>query len=119
MDVTITKNTIQSVQQTRESEEAYKKEEHVLDGEGKYLLPGLINIHAHICDHRGGYPLPFEYVYKIWLTCGITSVRDVGSNYEKTLEERRKSREGLIAAPRIFLYMRAWGRTPEEVRRRI
>jgi hypothetical protein len=40
----------------------------------------------------------------------------VGSNYEKTIGERKKSQDGMIAAPRIFLYMRAGGRTPEEAR---
>lgn len=119
VDVIIVKDRIHSVRITSEREQAYQDEEHVLDGEGMYLIPGLINIHAHIHDHRGGYPLPFEYIYKLWLACGITSVRDVGSNYEKTLDERRKSEEGLMVAPRIFLYMRAGGGTPEEVRQRI
>jgi len=101
------------------SENAYKDESHLIDGTGKYLLPGLINIHAHIHDNRGGNPIPVEYIYKLWLSCGITSVRDVGSNYNKTIEERTKSQTGEIAAPRIFLYMRAFGRTPEEVRKRV
>jgi hypothetical protein len=33
-----------------------------------------------------------------------------------TIEERRKSNDGQMAAPRIFLYMRAWGMTPEQGR---
>jgi dihydroorotase-like cyclic amidohydrolase len=80
-------------------------ENHVIDGIGMYLLPGLINSHAHIHDSRGKNPLPFEYLYKLWLSCGITSVRDVGSNYKKTIDERAKSQAGEIAAPRIFLYI--------------
>ncbi len=119
VDIIIEGNKIQSVRSANRRKDAYQKEEHILDGTGMYLLPGLINIHAHIHDSRAGQPLPFEYVYKLWLACGITSVRDVGSNYEKTINERRKSQEGKIAAPRIFLYMRAWGRTPEEARKSI
>jgi dihydroorotase-like cyclic amidohydrolase len=118
-DIIIEGNKIQSVRSANRREDAYRKEEHVLDGTGMYLLPGLINIHAHIHDSRAGQPLPFEYIYKLWLACGITSVRDVGSNYEKTIKERRKSQEGQIAAPRIFLYMRAWGITPEEARKSV
>ena len=64
-------------------------------------------------------PIPFEYFYKLCLACGVTSVRDVGSNYNKTIEERRKSQEGLIAAPRIFLYMTVWARSPEEARQKV
>jgi imidazolonepropionase-like amidohydrolase len=118
-DIIIEGNKIQSVRSANRRKDAYQKEEHVLDGTGMYLLPGLINIHAHIHDSRAGQPLPFEYIYKLWLACGITSVRDVGSNYEKTIKERRKSQEGKIVAPRIFLYMRAWGSTPEEARKSI
>lgn len=119
MDILIEGNTIQSVRPASLAKDAYKDEEHVLDGSGMYLLPGLINIHAHIHDSRAGQPLPFDYLYKLWLGCGITTVRDVGSNTEKTLEERRKSQQGLITAPRIFLYISAWGRTPEEIRKRV
>jgi hypothetical protein len=116
VDVILKENQIESVRRAREGEETYKDETHVLDGTSLYLLPGLINIHAHVHDNRGGVPIPFEYIYKLWLACGITSVRDVGSDYEKTVEERSKSNDGLIAAPRIFLYMRAWGLTPEQAR---
>lgn len=119
VDVVVEKNTIQSIRRARTGEGAYEKEEHIIDGTGMYLLPGLINIHAHIHDSRAGHPLPFEYIYSLWLGCGITTVRDVGSNYEKTVKERRKSKQGQIAAPRIFLYMTAGGRNPEEARKRV
>ncbi|UCC38214.1 MAG: amidohydrolase family protein [Candidatus Aminicenantes bacterium] len=118
-DIIVESNKIQSIRSASRRKDAYAKEEHVLDGTGMYLLPGLINIHAHIHEGRAGKPLPFEYLYKLWLACGITSIRDVGSNYQKTIGERRKSQEGLITAPRIFLYMSAWGSTAEQVRKRI
>jgi imidazolonepropionase-like amidohydrolase len=118
-DVILEGNRIQSVRGAARGGNPYQKEKHVIDGTGMYILPGLINLHAHIHDSRGSQPLPFEYLYKLWLACGITSIRDVGSNTRKTIEERRKSQEGLIAAPRLFLYMRAGGRTPEEARRSV
>jgi hypothetical protein len=116
MDIILKDNIIETVRGARQGDDAYEDEAHVLDGTGLFLLPGLINLHAHIHDNRGGNPLPFEYLYKLWLACGITCVRDVGSNYELTIEERRKSDEGQIVAPRIYLYMRAWGLTPEQAR---
>jgi len=51
-----------------------------IDATGKYVLPGLINAHGHIQDERGGIPQPVEYCLKLWLACGITTVRDVGSD---------------------------------------
>ena len=116
VDIIIEGNKIQSISSAEKGNDAYSEAAHVIDATDMYLLPGLINLHAHIHDNRGGIPIPFEYLYKLWLACGITSVRDVGSDYELTLKERSKSQQGLMAAPRIFLYMRAGGQTPEEVR---
>lgn len=119
VDIIIEGNKIQSIRSAEKGKDAYGEAAHVIDATDMYLLPGLINLHAHVHDNRGGVPIPFEYLYKLWLACGITSVRDVGSNYELTLKERSKSQQGLIAAPRIFLYMRAGGQTPEEVRQSV
>ncbi|MCK7476200.1 MAG: amidohydrolase family protein [Candidatus Moduliflexus flocculans] len=84
-----------------------------------YLLPGFIDSHIHLHDERAGMAQPFEYEYKIYLACGVTTVRDVGSDPKKALAERRKSQEGSIVAPRIYIYMVAGGRTPEEGRKAV
>ena len=75
-----------------------------IDATGKYVLPGLINAHAHLQDERGGTAQPIEYEFKIWLACGITAVRDVGSDTRKALAWRDASNKGTLAAPRIFVY---------------
>src|SRR5438105_5790435 len=75
-----------------------------IDATGKYVLPGLINAHAHLQDERAGVPQPIEYELKIWLACGITTIRDVGSTTTKALAWRDLSAKGLIAAPRILVY---------------
>jgi len=100
-----------------------------LDASGKYVLPGLINLHGHVQEERGGVPQPLEYELKLWLASGITTVRDVGSATEKTLALRAASAAGTVISPRIFVYaMFASGgdavqirgiRTPEEARARV
>jgi imidazolonepropionase-like amidohydrolase len=75
-----------------------------IDATGKYVLPGLINAHGHIQDERGGIPQPVEYCLKLWLACGITTVRDVGSDSKKSLALREQSSRGEVAAPRLFIY---------------
>ncbi len=95
-----------------------------IDATGKYVLPGLINLHAHTQDERGGIPQPIDYELKIWLACGITTVRDVGSDTKKTLALRAKSAAGEVAAPRFFVYPMfnadpPMPTTPEQARARI
>jgi hypothetical protein len=76
----------------------------VIDATGKYVLPGLINAHAHLQDERAGIPQPIEYEWKIWLACGITTIRDVGSTTRKALAWRDSSARGLIPAPKMLIY---------------
>ncbi len=77
-----------------------------IDATGKYVLPGLINIHGHVQDERGGIAQPLDYQLKLWLGMGITTVRDVSSETAKTVQLRARSLAGEIAAPRIYVYAR-------------
>lgn len=74
-----------------------------LNCEGMYLLPGFVDMHGHI----GGGQAPIaEYVFKLWMAHGITTVRDPGSGsgLEWTLEHKKLSAQNLITAPRIRAY---------------
>ena len=95
-----------------------------IDAAGKYVLPGLINAHAHVQDSRGGIPQPLDYELKIWLACGITSVREVGAdNTQSIIDLRGKSERGEVASPRVFVYGRFSNPpvplTPEAARQRV
>jgi imidazolonepropionase-like amidohydrolase len=75
-----------------------------LNCEGMYLFPGFIDMHGHIGGEQQGTPA--EYVFKLWMAHGITTVRDPGSmnGLDWTLDEKRLSAENKITAPRIFAY---------------
>lgn len=75
-----------------------------IDATGKYVLPGLINIHGHVQDERAGVAQPLEYEMKLWLGMGVTTVRDVSSNTPKTLALRAQSLAGTVIAPRLYVY---------------
>ena len=74
-----------------------------IDATGKYVLPGLINLHGHTQDERAGVPMPVEYVTKMWLACGITTVRDAWAS-KKVLGFRDQINAGTLVGPRIFPY---------------
>ncbi|MGC4038945.1 MAG: amidohydrolase family protein [Chitinophagaceae bacterium] len=75
-----------------------------LDCEGKYILPGLIDVHGHIGGEQQGTPA--EYVFKLWMGNGITTIRDPGcfNGLDWVLDEKKLSAENKITAPRIFAY---------------
>jgi imidazolonepropionase-like amidohydrolase len=77
-----------------------------IDATGKYVLPGLINIHAHLQNERGGIPQPYAYQFKLWLASGVTTVRDVsaGSNPREFLALKDQSARGELEAPRIVVF---------------
>jgi hypothetical protein len=76
-----------------------------LDASGKYILPGFFDMHAHTGGNAQG-TVP-EYVYKLWLAHGITSIREPGSGngMEWTLRHKERSEKNEITAPRIFSYV--------------
>ena len=110
-DIVIEGNTIADIVQLdpvalKRSEARRPAAEVEIDAMGKYVLPGLINAHGHVQEERGGIAQPLDYQLKLWLACGITTVRDVGSETKNTLALRRRSELGEVAAPRIFVYAR-------------
>lgn len=84
-----------------------------LDASGMYLLPGFVDMHGHI----GGQAqvTPAEYVFKLWMGHGITTIRDPssGNGLDWTLEHKRKSAANEITAPRIYAYT-SFGQGSEE-----
>jgi Amidohydrolase family len=130
VDVVVAQNRIQSIQSVgypgvpidpaRRPKAAPGDKE--IDLSGMYLLPGFIDMHAHI----GGVPqgTPAEYVFKLWMGHGVTTIREPGSGngLAWTKEEREKSARNEITAPRIEAYV-FFGQgadgaisTPEEAR---
>jgi hypothetical protein len=72
--------------------------------EGQYVLPGFIDMHGHIGGSADN--IPAEYVFKLWLAHGITTVREPGSfnGIDWVMQHVKRSEENSIAAPRIMPY---------------
>lgn len=101
--------------------------DRIIDADGMYVIPGLVDMHAHIPGDGGrAGDRAFEYAYKLWLGHGVTTLRDPGdgAGIEILREHRRLAEETPAAIPRLLLYQR-WpnvsreaekGHTPDEAR---
>lgn len=85
----------------------------MIDGAGKFLIPGLMDVHIHLVgtgEWRGlenppGVTMDFkvgEAALRGYLYFGVTSVYDAGNVPEFIYDLRRRERAGLIESPRIF-----------------
>ncbi len=85
-----------------------------IDAHGKYVLPGFIDMHGHIGGTSQGTPA--EYVFKLWLAHGITTIRDpsAGNGLGWVLDHKNKSASNTITAPRILAYT-SFGQNIEDV----
>lgn len=78
-----------------------------IDGTGMYLMPGFVDTHVHYGDVEKAPEA--EYVNKLWLASGVTTVRGVPAGpLDWALHERDRSAKNEIAAPRIYIYQPAF-----------
>jgi imidazolonepropionase-like amidohydrolase len=80
----------------------------VVEGRGRWLLPGLWDTHIHYVLSAGGCVWPEEFSHQqllsnlqAYLRNGITSVVSVGDPKDLVLAARASERDGRLRAPRI------------------
>jgi imidazolonepropionase-like amidohydrolase len=81
---------------------------HIIDGHGKYLMPGLMDVHIHL--HGGVEPQADAAATRAaatqalagFLYSGVTTVYDAGNQADIILPLRADERAGKIMSPRIF-----------------
>jgi imidazolonepropionase-like amidohydrolase len=80
-----------------------------IDGRGKFLLPGLIDLHVHLGTTGGPGFRAADYTRERvernlnqYLYFGVTSVRSIGTEREAGLAIRNDQREGPVSTARLF-----------------
>jgi Tol biopolymer transport system component/imidazolonepropionase-like amidohydrolase len=92
-DIVIERGVIRTI-------EGHRDELHagaVVDASQEIVMPGLIEMHAHLDDGYGGN------FGRIWLAYGITSVRIPSINPYAGLEQREAFDAGRRPGPRVFI----------------
>ena len=82
-----------------------KKGDYEINARGQYVMPGFVDLHAHAGSAQKAPET--DYVYKLWLAHGVTTVRGVGLGpLEFSLAEKERSARNEITAPSIWAYQR-------------
>ncbi len=68
----------------------------VVDGTGKFLIPGLFEMHAHTSKSRAS-------ALGLFVVHGVTTIRDQGSEHAEVLRWRREIRTGGRVGPRMLI----------------
>jgi Tol biopolymer transport system component/imidazolonepropionase-like amidohydrolase len=92
-DIVIESGVIRSVEQHRDDLHTGA----VIDAANEYVMPGLIEMHAHLDDGYG------ENFGRVWLAYGITGLRIPAINPYAGLEQREAFDSGRRPGPRLFI----------------
>lgn len=69
---------------------------HVFDGTGKYLIPGLWDMHTHLSKARAS-------ALGLFVANGVTGVRDMGGDHQELLGWRAAVNAGDLIGPSIVM----------------
>ena len=70
----------------------------IVDGRGKTVMPGLIELHAHYFGGRK----EMERLLRAQLRFGVTTSRSIGTDWEAHLAVVADTRAGKVPAPRLY-----------------
>ncbi|HEY2461127.1 MAG TPA: amidohydrolase family protein [Candidatus Acidoferrum sp.] len=95
------------------------KSARVIDAHGRFLIPGLWDMHVHIAGLAADPIWSKHVLLPLLLANGITGVRDMGGDLSSLLEWKREIEGGSLLAPNIVAagpFLTAGGRkAPEQL----
>lgn len=90
-----------------------------IDAHGKYILPGFVDLHSHIHSLKSEQGVSPDYIFKLQLAHGVTTIRSLGSGgVDRIVDFKKRSEKNEITAPRIVAYPMFFGAdTAEDARK--
>jgi imidazolonepropionase-like amidohydrolase/Tol biopolymer transport system component len=86
----------------KEGEVKIPKQTKLMDMSGKTIMPGLIDVHAHVGHFRYGLNPQKHWQYYTNLAYGVTTTHDPSSNTEMVFSLAEMVQSGNMVGPRVF-----------------
>ena len=80
----------------------FDRSAHVIDAHGKFLIPGLWDMHVHLAGVSADPSWSKDVLLPLLLANGITGVRDMGGDLHALLSWKRDIESGTLLAPHII-----------------
>ena len=74
----------------------------VIDCTNKTLMPGIVDVHAHLWTFREGISPQKQWTYFANLAYGVTTTHDPSSNSEMVFSQAEMVKTGSMLGPRIY-----------------
>ena len=75
----------------------------IFDLTGKTIIPGIIDVHAHLHPASSGVSPQQDWNYYANLAYGVTTVQDPATNTDIALNQAEMVKAGSIVGPRVFI----------------
>lgn len=74
----------------------------VYSAEGKTIMPGMVDAHAHVGAFRDGLPSQQYWPFTVNLAFGVTTAHDPSANTETVFTLSELQKNGQLVGPRLF-----------------
>lgn len=93
-----------------------------VDGRGRFLIPGLVDMHVHLFNNASHRP-PNTWTFPMFVANGVTAVREMAAipaSMSIVRAWRKEEEDGTLVAPHILAAgVVAYGPSPEEAVRQV
>lgn len=86
----------------KSSEMTIPTEAKVIDVTGKTIMPGIVDVHAHLRTSPDGISPQQDWSYMANLAFGVTSSHDPSSNTEMVFSQAEMLKAGRMVGPRLY-----------------
>lgn len=90
------------IKEIGEGQKNFNKKVHIVDCSGKTIIPGLIDVHAHMGASYNGISPRQQWSYFANLAYGVTTTHDPSNSTEMVFSQSEMVKSGQMVGPRVY-----------------